>query len=61
MQETRGKYTLGFDGKHFLLESKKTDCLAKDNCGIPPEKMKVKIGEWKAKATSCCSPDSGCC
>lgn len=61
MQETIGKYTLGFDGKHFLLESKKTDCLAKDNCGIPPEKMKVKIGEWKAKATSCCSPDSGCC
>ena len=43
------------------LKSKLTDCLAKDNCGIPPEKLKVKIGEWKPKETSCCTPDSGCC
>jgi tetratricopeptide (TPR) repeat protein len=25
------------------------------------EKLKVKIGEWKPKETSCCTPDSGCC
>lgn len=61
MKDTIGKFSLAFDGTHFLLTSKQTDCLAKDNCGIPPEKLKTKIGEWKPKATSCCSPDSGCC
>lgn len=61
MQETIGKFSLDFDGKNFLLVSKLTDCLAKDNCGIPPEKLKVKIGAWKPKEASCCTPDSGCC
>merc|ERR1711976_1067512 len=28
-------YTLDFDGTNFLLVNKFTDCLAKDNCGIP--------------------------
>ncbi len=60
MPETIGKFNLEFDGNHFQLLSKMTDCLAKDNCGIPPEKLKVKIGEWKNKETSC-SPESGCC
>lgn len=61
MKETIGKFSLDFDGTNFLLTSKLTDCLAKDNCGIPTEKPKVKIGEWKPKQTSCCTPDSGCC
>lgn len=61
MATTIGKFSLDFDGKTFQLKSKLTDCLAKDNCGIPPEKLKVKIGEWKPKETSCCTPDSGCC
>ncbi len=61
MKDTIGKFSLDFDGTNFLLTSKQTDCLAKDNCGIPPEKMKVKIGEWKQKETSCCAPNSGCC
>lgn len=61
MKETIGKFNLDFDGTNFLLTSKLTDCLAKDNCGIPTEKLKVKIGEWKVKETSCCTPDSGCC
>ena len=60
MPETIGKFNLEFDGTHFQLLSKMTDCLAKDNCGIPPEKLKVKIGEWKTKETTC-SPESGCC
>ena len=42
------------------LKSKLTDCLAKDNCGIPVDKLKVKIGEWKQKEPSC-APNSGCC
>jgi hypothetical protein len=61
MKDTIGKFSLGFDGTNFLLTSKQTDCLAKDNCGIPADKIKVKIGEWKPKETSSCAPDSGCC
>ncbi len=61
MKETIGKFNLDFDGTNFLLTTKLTDCLAKDNCGIPTEKPKVKIGEWKPKQTSCCTPDEGCC
>ena len=61
MKETIGKFNLDFDGTNFLLTKKLTDCLAKDICGIPTEKPKVKIGEWKPKQTTCCTPDSGCC
>ncbi|WP_430400617.1 DUF6428 family protein [Flavobacterium sp.] len=60
MKDTIGKFDLDFDGTNFLLISKLTDCLAKDKCGIPTEKPKVKIGEWKQKETSC-NPNSGCC
>jgi hypothetical protein len=60
MKDTIGKFSLGFDGTNFLLTSKETTCLAKDNCGIPAEKIKAKIGEWKEKA-SCCSTESNCC
>jgi Family of unknown function (DUF6428) len=58
---TIGKYDLGFDGKNFLLLNKKTDCLAKDNCGIPVEKLKLKMSDLSAKADSCCTPGGGCC
>ncbi len=61
MADTIGKFSLDFDGKNFLLTSKLTDCLAKDNCGVPAEKPKVKIGEWKVKESTCCEPNSGCC
>ena len=60
MKETIGKFDLNFDGTNFILLSKLTDCLAKDNCGIPVEKQKVNIGEWKQKETTCI-PNSGCC
>ena len=60
MAATIGKFDLDFDGKNFLLISKLTNCLAKDKCGIPTEKPKVKIGEWKENENSC-SPNSGCC
>ncbi len=60
MKETIGKFDLNFDGTTFQLTSKLTDCLAKDKCGIPAEKLKVKMGEWKEK-TSCCTPNSSCC
>lgn len=60
MKETIGKFSLDFDGENFLLVSKLTDFLAKDKCGIPAEKPKVKIGEWKAKENAC-TLGSGCC
>jgi len=54
--KTIGKYDLGFDGKNFLLLSKKTACLAKENCGNPKEK--VQLSELQ---TSCCEPNGNCC
>jgi len=59
--ETIGRYGLEFNGKHFALKAKQTDCLAKDNCGIPPEKLKVNLSELTAAPAACCSPSGGCC
>ena len=56
---TIGKYNLGFNGKNFLLLNKQTDCLAKDACGIPTEKPKLKLSELET--TNTCAPGSGCC
>ncbi|HRV55742.1 MAG: hypothetical protein KDD20_01750 [Mangrovimonas sp.] len=53
------KFGLDFDGKNFLLATKKTDCLAKDNCGIPKEKTKVKLSDLANEP--CCSEDGNCC
>ena len=58
-KETIGKYNLDFDGKHFLLTSKVTACLAKEACGIPTEKPRIRISEL-GKVSSC-TPNSGCC
>lgn len=57
--ETIGKFGLDFDGTSFLLTTKQTDCLAKDNCGIPVEKPKKQLFELKTANT--CTPGSGCC
>ncbi len=59
--ETIGKYNLDFDGINFLLTTKQTDCLAKNNCGIPAVKPKVKLSDLQETNTSCCTPSSGCC
>ncbi len=52
-QSTVGKFGLMFDGTDFILTNKKTDCLARDACGIPDNAQK--------DASSCCLPASGCC
>ena len=57
--DTIGKYGLSFDGVNFLLTTKQTDCLAKDNCGIPAEKPKLKMADLTNQP--CCSPDGNCC
>lgn len=54
---TIGKYGIDFNGTHFLLTSKMTDCLAKDKCGIPQEKPRVKLSNIQ----NSCAPGSGCC
>jgi len=48
---TIGKYGLAFENNRFLLTPKFTNCLAKDKCGIPEEKLKVNE----------CTPGGGCC
>jgi len=59
-ETTIGKFGIEFDNGNFFLTPKETTCLASDHCGIPADKMKVKIGEWKEK-TTCCAPESNCC
>ncbi len=53
--KTIEKYGLTYTNKKFVLLSKKTNCLAQDNCGITPV---VQVNE---NVQSCCSPNSGCC
>lgn len=57
--ETIGKFGLDFDGKNFLLTQKQTDCLAKDNCGVPETKPKLKFSNLQP--ANSCNPNSGCC
>lgn len=59
--ETISRFGLDFDGNNFLLTTKQTDCLAKDHCGIPPEKQKVKLSDLQTSQTTCCTPGGGCC
>lgn len=56
--ETVGKYGLSFDGKSFHLLPTQTDCLAKEECGIP--KPRVKLSDLNQQSASC-TPESGCC
>jgi hypothetical protein len=58
--ETIGKYALDFKEGGFHLTTTQTDCLAKDQCGIPAKKPKLKLAELK-KETTACSAGSGCC
>lgn len=57
--DTIGKFGLGFDGTNFLLTRRQTDCLAKDKCGIPEGKSKLKLAELNNESS--CTPGGGCC
>ena len=59
--QTIGKFGIEFANGGFQLPAKQTTCLAQDHCGIPADKMEPVVGEWKAKETSCCTPNSSCC
>ena len=57
---TIGKYGLDYNGQHFVLTSKQTDCLARDKCGVPDDKMKIDLSMMAADAGTC-TPGGGCC
>ena len=44
----------------FKLAIQKTDCKAKEICGVP-EKIVNIVEKVVEKAEACCSPESGCC
>lgn len=54
--DTTGKYALEFNNSRFSLVSTQTDCLAKDQCGIP-EPSAIQ----RSTAQNACAPGSGCC
>ena len=56
--ETIGKYGLEFQEGRFLLKATRTDCLAKEKCGIP-EVQPVNL--VSVQSSSECSPENGCC
>jgi len=56
---TLEKFNLDFDGTHFLLTAKHTDCLAKDSCGIPSQKPGLAMADLGSSQG--CSPKTGCC
>jgi len=53
--ETIGKYGLDVKGNNFVLTSKATDCLAREECGVP------KFDLSSMTTNSSCAPGSGCC
>lgn len=54
--DTIGRYDLGHNGSTFVLNPKKTACLALDSCKIPEPIISIA-----SDITSCCKPESGCC
>ena len=58
---TIGKYHLGFNGENFVLLNTQTDCLAKDKCGIPESKQKVRLSDVSGSGANVCEPVGGCC
>lgn len=56
---TIGKYGLDFDGTNFLLTTKATDCLAREECGVPEFKGQLQV--VSADSNNSCAPGSGCC
>ena len=58
--ETIGKYNLAFSDNNFVLVAKQTDCLAKENCGVPTAKVKVNLLNLEPQMAAC-TPGGGCC
>ncbi len=59
-EQTIQKFGLAAHDGNLQLTSKLTDCLAKDNCGIP-QKKEISLAGFTAKSAGSCTPGSGCC
>jgi hypothetical protein len=59
--DTIGKYGLELTGGQLLLTTTHTNCLDKDHCGIPTEKLKANLSELVTAGESCCTPGGTCC
>ena len=59
--DTIGKYGIAYQDGNFVLTTKKTDCLAKDTCGVPDGKQNVKLSDLQPTGQACCTPGGGCC
>lgn len=59
--ETICKYGIQNSLGQFLFVNKFTDCLAKDQCGIPEYKIKKSLVELTPSNGSTCKPGGGCC
>ncbi|MDF1697133.1 MAG: DUF6428 family protein [Saprospiraceae bacterium] len=57
--ETIQKFGIEFNLGEFHLMSTHTDCLARDKCNVPLQKVKVDLSSLTADA--CCTPGGGCC
>jgi len=58
------KFGITQNDNGFSLVNMQTDCLAKDNCGIPTQKEKIQLvdfGNSPKQEESCCAPGGGCC
>ena len=59
--ETVGKYGLEFKNENFILIPTQTDCLAKENCGVPSTKNKLQLAKLGTESEGCCTPGGVCC
>lgn len=59
-QSTKSVYGLALEGSSFQLVNTFTDCLAKDNCGVPESKTKLSLNSL-GNSSAGCAPGSGCC
>ncbi len=58
---TIGRYGLRFAEGAFHLVNKKTDCLAKETCGLPADKPRHSLSSLGNKTAEACTPGSACC
>lgn len=59
--DTIGRYGLDFAGGHFQLTAKQTDCLAKEQCGVPELAEVGAFFSLTQSTAGACKPGSGCC
>jgi len=60
--DTIGKYDLGLKDNIFQLISKSTNCLAREECGVPVEEDKAMAFDLSGMAAkNSCDTGSGCC